>query len=71
MDSVNLSSMAAEGISLGINQDMLRVETPERMAWIVWLLKTLDDTEDVFPLGKWATIQNIEAQLEQIALDWE
>jgi len=71
MDSVNLSSMAAEGISSGINQDMLRVETPERMAWIVWLLKTLDDTEDVFPLGKWATIQNIEAQLEQIALDWE
>ena len=71
MDSVNLSSIAAGGISLGINQDMLRVETPERMAWIVWLLKTLDDTEDVFPLGKWATIQNIEAQLEQIALDWE
>lgn len=67
MDSVNLSTASAAGISLAIKQDMQRVETPERMAWIVWLLKNIADTEDNFPCGKWATIQHIESQVELAA----
>jgi len=66
-NQINLMSMTAKGISLCLNQDFNRIETPERMAWIVLLLKRVDDTEEFFPFGKWATIQNIEAQLEKAA----
>ncbi len=66
-DIITLSSKAAEGISLALGQDFNRVETPERMAWIVWLLECLPDNEKHFPLGKWATIQSIKSQLEKAA----
>jgi len=66
-NQINLMSMTAKGISLCLNQDFNRIETPERMAWIVLLLKRVDDTEEFFPFGKRATIQNIEAQLEKAA----
>jgi len=66
-DQINLSSKVAEGITLLLNQDFNCVEIPERMAWIVYLLKEAPDTEEYFPMGKWATIQAIEFQLKRYA----
>ena len=66
-DQINLSSKAAEGMERSLGQDFNRVEMPERMAWIVLLLKRIEDTEEFFPMGKWATIQSIESQLEAAA----
>lgn len=66
-DQINLSSQAAEGISFALDQDFNRVETPERMAWIVLLMRKLPDIETYFPMGKWATIQSIEQQLAAAA----
>ena len=67
-DQINITSRAAEGIGFALDQDFGRVETPERMAWVVLLMKQLQDTEEYFPLGKWATIQAIEAQLEKASI---
>ena len=63
-DQINITSMAADGMGLALGQDFNRVESPERMAWIVLLLKHIEDTGEHFPHGKWATIQSIEVQLE-------
>ena len=65
--TINLSPRVADGIGKALNQDFYRVETPERMAWAILILKKLDDNEDWFPHGKWAIIQNIEAQLDVCA----
>lgn len=43
-------------------------EDPERMAWIVLILRKLKDEPHVFPRGKWPTIQEIERQLEHHAV---
>lgn len=48
--------------------DFVSVETPERMAWVVIILRKLPDDEGEFPHGKWATIQSIEGSLHEIAL---
>ena len=69
-DQINLSGEAAEGIGLALDQDFQRAETPERMAWVVLLLKHVADEKDFFPKGKWATIQSIEAQLFKAAEYW-
>jgi len=62
-DHITLSSQAAEGLELALDQDFGRVESPERMAWIVLLLKLLPEKPEWFPRGKWGTIQHIEGQL--------
>ena len=59
--------MTADGIGLALDQDFNRVELPERMAWVVLLLRKIEDNETYFPSGKWATIQFIESQLEKAA----
>lgn len=64
---ITLLPMTSYGIGAALGQDFQRIETPERMAWVVWLLKELPDNEITFPCGKWATIQNIEAQLKTAA----
>lgn len=66
-DQINLSSQAAGGMERALEQDFCRVETPERMAWIVYLLRRVEDTDEFFPMGKWATIQSIESQLDTAA----
>ena len=66
-DSISLSPRTAQGLSrVGIG-DFYGVETPERMAWVVLVLKRVDDREQIFPRGKWATIQEIERQLDECA----
>ena len=66
-DQINLTSKAIEGMERALDQDFYRVELPERMAWIVLQLRHIEDTEEFFPMGKWATIQSIESQLEKAA----
>ena len=68
-DTVELSKRVAEGIGHAIDQDMYTYTQPERMAFIVLLLKRIPDNDDYFPRGKWATIQVIEGQLQEIAED--
>jgi hypothetical protein len=66
-DVVELSGAAAEGLGrIGIG-DFNRIELPERMAWVVLVLKVLPDRPEWFPRGKWATIQSIEGQLAEWA----
>ena len=66
-DTINLTSSAADGIGLALDEDFCRVETPERMAWVVLVLRKIEDTEEFFPIGKWATIQSIQGQLDVAA----
>ena len=66
-DQINLTSQAIEGMERALAEDFGHVEVPERMAWIVLQLRYIEDTEDFFPMGKWATIQSIESQLEKAA----
>lgn len=66
---IKLSQRVADGISAALMQDFNIFETPERMAWIVWLLKYVEDSPNYFPAGKWATIQNIELQIYNRAID--
>ena len=69
-DTVSLSPATAEGIGRALEQDVYGVESPERMAWLVLLLRTREDKPEWFPRGKWATIQHIETQLEAAAELW-
>ena len=66
-DQINLTSRAVDGIERALDQDFCRAESPERMAWVALQLRYVEDTEDFFPMGKWATIQSIESQLEKAA----
>lgn len=56
-----LDALAAFGDVGRINLDL------EKMAWIWLVLRGLEDSERVFPCGKWATIQHIGQQLERSA----
>jgi hypothetical protein len=67
-DSVELSSVTADALdALCLVGYVGRVNSPENMAWLFFLLRELPDDEKTFPHGKWATIQHIEGQLEEIA----
>lgn len=35
----------------------------ENMAWLWFVCRELPDSEELFPHGKWATVQHIEGQL--------
>jgi hypothetical protein len=63
LDSITISTRTAEGIGLALQQDFYPIETPERMAWVVLVLRQIEDRSEWFPCGKWATIQHIERQL--------
>jgi hypothetical protein len=68
-DVVSISAEAAAGLTrIGIG-DFYEAETPERMAWISLILARLEDRPEWFPRGKWATIQNIDRQLAEVAKD--
>jgi len=68
VSTVSLSPSTAAGISQALDQDVYGVESAERMAWLVLLLKKRDDEPAWFPRGKWATIQHIEDQID-LAVD--
>jgi hypothetical protein len=70
VSEVSLSRSATEGIGKALNQDVYGVETAERMAWLVLLLKSREDLPEWFPRGKWATIQHIESQLNAAVAEW-
>ena len=64
-DMVLLTSATCEGLYKALGQDFNKVETPERMAWIVLMLEYVEDKEKFFPKGKWATIQAIKDQIDR------
>lgn len=67
MSDIRLSQRTADALSaLGLGL-FTPCEQPERMAWVVLVLRKMRDEAHVFPRGKWATIQAIEGQLEQAA----
>lgn len=70
MSDVSMSKSAAQGIANALDQDVYEVETVERMAWLVLLLKKCEDRPEWFPRGKWATIQSIERQLDDAVDIW-
>lgn len=67
MDQVSLSGATADALSLLDLGDFYKSNAPERMAYVVLVLKKLDDRPEWFPKGKWATIQEIERQLHACA----
>lgn len=67
MNTITLSPAIVSGMELALGQDFIGVESYDRMAWIVLLLKKLEDRPEWFPRGKWATIQEIERQLDHCA----
>jgi len=64
-DLILLTSRTCDGLTKALGQDFNRVETPERMAWVALLLEHIEDREEFFPNGKWATIQTIKDQLDR------
>lgn len=66
-DSVEMSGAMADAMSLVGMGDFNKVESPERIAWLVYVLRGLTDRPEWFPRGKWATIQFLEAQLLECA----
>jgi len=68
--TVTLSEKAAKGLELAFGEPFAVEEQPERMSWILQLMKALPDADAWFPKGKWATIQSVEGQLEEIASTW-
>lgn len=39
---------------------------PERAAHFYWVLRMHPDTPEMFPAGKWATVQRLEVILEEM-----
>ena len=60
---ISLSQEAADGIEAATGCPTYREMDPEKVAWIWFLLRPVEDTERYFPRGKWATLQEIECQL--------
>ena len=66
-DSVSLSGRTADALNLLGIGDFQKVMLPENIAFTVLILRRLEDREEWFPSGKWATIQEIERQLGKCA----
>ena len=67
MDTISISRMTCDGLdSVGIG-DWFPCMRPEDVAYRVLVLKKLKDDDAVFPRGKWATIQELERQLDACA----
>ena len=69
-DDVILLPRTRDGLNILNMYDVQIVNSPEWMAWFVHLLKHVPDSSEVFPHGKWATIQSIEEQINQCAADY-
>ena len=68
VDAITLSPLSAEGLSsIGIG-DFDRINDPVRMACVVFVLPNIRDDPVFFPKGKWATIQEIQSQLNRYGL---
>ena len=62
---VELSPETAAALNaLGIVGHMgtLNIDLPD-MAWLAWVLRHIPDDHEYFPLGKWATIEDIKDQV--------
>ena len=68
-DCVRLSNDTANALNqLEICGYVGRVNSDEpAMAWLFFVARELPDTDQIFPRGKWATIQHIEGQLIKMA----
>ena len=68
MSTVSLSKTTSEALtSLDIVGSIFEVESVDRMAWVLCVLKYVEDSPLRFPRGKWATIQHIESQVDAAA----
>jgi len=67
VDSVEMLPSTVQWLNTLDIGDFSAVETPERMAWVARVLRCIPDDEGAFPHGKWATIQNIERQVDEAA----
>jgi hypothetical protein len=70
-DSVELSTAVRGGLEQ-LPEDIIGADlpvflSPERAAYLVFKLREVPDSEDVFPRGKWATIQDIESKVTACA----
>ncbi len=67
----SLSREAREGIILALATvdfgDLFSWVSLERAAWMFFVLRSLPDRPEWFPKGKWATLQEIERQLDKEA----
>lgn len=64
---VNLGAMTAEALDeIVCHVGRVNVSMPD-MAWLWFVAQELPDEQALFPMGKWATIQHIEAQLRHAA----
>jgi len=66
-DAVAISAAVRDGLNRLDIGDFQLIETPERMAYVALVLRSLSDRPEWFPRGKWATIQHIEEQLLRCA----
>jgi hypothetical protein len=66
---IGLSNAVVDWLTRAFAKTYYNNETPERMAWVYFLIRKLPDKPEWFPRGKWATIQHIEGQLDSIAED--
>ncbi len=65
-DEVHILPKSADAFdSLEIVGDVGRVNVDlSKIAWLVLILTYLPDEADIFPHGKWATIQHLQSQLD-------
>ncbi len=69
LHEVELSGVSAEALDrLDVcgHVGRINVDLPQ-MAWLWFVAQEIEDNEDTFPRGKWATLQHIEAQLRATA----
>lgn len=66
--SVRISQATADALTRAeVVGDVHTWEQPERVAWILYVIKEWPDEEALFPRGKWATIQALEEQVQRAA----
>ena len=62
-DTIELLPRTAEALNELVCYVGTQNVSMENMAWLWFVAKHLPDSERYFPHGKWATIQEIKAQL--------
>ena len=73
-DSINLRQLKPDTLQALANlcsrkgwADLYGYGEPEQIAWLSFLLEFVDDSEEVFPRGKWATIQRLQDLVREAA----
>jgi|OM-RGC.v1.032807404 hypothetical protein len=67
-EKIYMSTLAANGLERGLGRDVKPMdEWAEEFAAFIPVMIKLPDKEEYFPMGKWATIQNIQAQVDEWA----